>query len=221
MKIRKLLTSPALFAMFFLSTITTSHASLIDNGVTTLDTSSGLEWLDITETTSFSVADIMQGDGGFAADGWVHATGQQISDLITSFLGSATTPNFDGSGNGSSFDILADSDAVSLLNLLGATFNTGLIGFFDNGSLTNTSFQFQACINTLATQTCQNQVTQPGQAGLVKYFFNTTDANQFANQNFGHFLVRKADVQANSPATLTIFAMVFIGLMLRKYIQKS
>ena len=73
----------------------------------------------------------------------------------------------------------------------------------------------------MSTATCQNQVTQASQAGLVKMFFSVPNANQFTSSEFGHFLVRKADVQANSPATLTIFAMVFIGLMLRKYIQKS
>lgn len=220
MKIRKLLASLVLFAMFFLSTLTTAHAALIDNGVTTLDTSNSLEWLDLTQTSGFSVAGILQGDGGFAADGWVHATGQEISNLITSFLGSASTPNFDVSGNASSFDILANADAVELVNLLGATFNTGLLGFFDNGSLNNTSFQLLACINTLATATCQTPVTQSSQAGLVKQFFNVTNANQFANVNIGHFLVREANVQANSPATLTMFVIMFIGLTLRKFTQK-
>jgi hypothetical protein len=221
MKIRKLLASLVLCPMFFLSTLTTAHAALIDNGVTTLDTSSSLEWLDLTQTTGFSVAGILQGDGGFAADGWAHATGQEMSNLITSFLGSASTPNFDVSGNASSFDILADTDAVELASLLGLTFNTGLAGFFDNGSLSNTSSQLLACINTLATAICQNPATQSSQAGLVKHFFNVTDANQFASPAFGHFLARKADVQVNSPATLTIFVIIFIGLTLRKFTQKS
>jgi len=62
----------------------TSHADLLDRGATTLDTESGLEWLDVTETLGVSALDIVVGGyGGLMADGWMHATVEQIDELFT------------------------------------------------------------------------------------------------------------------------------------------
>jgi len=58
-----------------------SQAALIDQGMTTLDTETGIEWLDVTETVGASPVDIVNGYGGFAADGWGLATVEQIETL--------------------------------------------------------------------------------------------------------------------------------------------
>jgi hypothetical protein len=56
-------------------------ATLIDNGTSTTDNATGLEWLDITLTVGQSYDSIIGGVGGFAAQGYVHATLTQLCGL--------------------------------------------------------------------------------------------------------------------------------------------
>ena len=57
-------------ALFFSGSV---QAGLIDNGNTTLDTDTGLEWLDVTLTQGESYNSIVGGFGGYAALGYTHA----------------------------------------------------------------------------------------------------------------------------------------------------
>jgi hypothetical protein len=64
-----------MLAALFLMSPFAANAALIDLGDSTVDTASGLEWLDLTLTTYQSYEDIaLNGYGGYAAAGWVHAT---------------------------------------------------------------------------------------------------------------------------------------------------
>jgi hypothetical protein len=91
-----------------------SQAALIDEGMTTLDTETGIEWLDVTETVGASPADIVVGGyGGFAADGWVHATVEQIETL---YLHAGIPLPYNGSLTSAGY---AGTDLV--IDLLGAS----------------------------------------------------------------------------------------------------
>ena len=59
-----------------------SHAGLMDLGVTTLDTSTGLEWLDIDQSLGFSWQEVELGVGGFLDDEWRHATLSEICGVL-------------------------------------------------------------------------------------------------------------------------------------------
>lgn len=79
------------------------RAELIDQGRTTLDTETGLEWLDVSETVGVSPRDIIvDGYGGLAAEGWVHGTLDEIASLFEHagiplpFNGSLTPAGFEG-----------------------------------------------------------------------------------------------------------------------------
>ena len=48
----------------------------IDNGYTTIDTTSGLEWLDLTLTQGVSAQDVLNGFGGYVDAGWTFATAE-------------------------------------------------------------------------------------------------------------------------------------------------
>jgi hypothetical protein len=100
----------------------TGHAELIDSGATTLDTETGLEWLDVTETLGVSAFDIIvNGYGNLVADGWGHATVEQIDTLFQHagipgpYDGTLWPPGFSG--------------ADRLIRLLGAS-GTSADGFF-------------------------------------------------------------------------------------------
>jgi CxxC motif-containing protein (DUF1111 family)/beta-glucanase (GH16 family)/predicted lipoprotein with Yx(FWY)xxD motif len=124
-----------------------STMTLIDNGDTTIDTSSGLEWLDLTLTQGVSAQDLLAGFGGYITDGWAFATVEEVCALIAA-LGDETTNCIVGAA-GMQMD---PSNAKILVNLLGNTLATGrgaygmfdnIVGFPDNFGL--------ACINDTAT----------------------------------------------------------------------
>ena len=63
-------------------------ASLIDNGDFTTDTSSGLDWLDLTVTVNRSYNDITSKLGaGQEFEGWRYATGAEIESFWNAFGG--------------------------------------------------------------------------------------------------------------------------------------
>lgn len=60
------------------------QATLVDQGNSLLDSSTGLEWLDLTATVGQSVDDVLVGGfGGFAAAGYGLATIGQVEELWT------------------------------------------------------------------------------------------------------------------------------------------
>jgi len=61
---------------------TESHATLIDQGGTTLQTSANLEWLDLSATAGLSINAILGGAGNFINDGWQFATFSQVDALF-------------------------------------------------------------------------------------------------------------------------------------------
>jgi hypothetical protein len=63
-----------------------ANATIVDLGNITRDTSTGLDWLDLTETNGRSYTDISNKLGAeqeFA--GWRYATGQEVQDLWVNF----------------------------------------------------------------------------------------------------------------------------------------
>jgi len=58
-----------------------ANAALIDQGATTVDTSTGLTWLDIDLTKGLTPLDILADTGGFFSDGWEVASGAEV-DLL-------------------------------------------------------------------------------------------------------------------------------------------
>ena len=93
-----------------------SHAVLVDQGSTTLQTSTGLEWLDLTETVNMSIADILNDVGGFISDGWSFATVDKVESL---FLEAGATGPFDQVGL--TADIGTIAAANQLADMLGQT----------------------------------------------------------------------------------------------------
>lgn len=58
-----------------------ANALLIDNGLTTTDTSTGFEWLDVTATQGKSVNEVLSGFGGFVNSGYRYATTDEVINL--------------------------------------------------------------------------------------------------------------------------------------------
>jgi hypothetical protein len=77
-----------------------ANASIVDLGVITRDTGTGLDWLDLTEThwQSYDTVTERLQEGG-DLEGWNYATSAQLDTLLTNFGG---TPNL-GCGAGVSY----------------------------------------------------------------------------------------------------------------------
>lgn len=58
----------------------------------TLDTTTGIEWLDLQLTTGLSIADIDGGAGGWHAQGWRHASADEVCDLYEAYMPPAFPP---------------------------------------------------------------------------------------------------------------------------------
>jgi hypothetical protein len=96
-----------------IATFSVSAQSLIDQGDTTLDANSGLEWLDVNLTTNRSFADIaLEFDAGGDFEGFRHATPRELVALF----GNANIPEVNGG-----FAVLNAAPAGSLLLLVGST----------------------------------------------------------------------------------------------------
>lgn len=110
--------------LVFLATAwNTSHASLIERDLftpgdqlLTFDTTSGLEWLDLDQTTLMSSNDFLAGAGGWLSLGFMHANIDQVHHLyeqfgIVDFSGASVTSNVAG--------------ITAILQVMGCTGNCG------------------------------------------------------------------------------------------------
>jgi YVTN family beta-propeller protein len=121
--------------------------TLIDNGDTTIDTASGLEWLDLTFTQGVSAQDVLAGFGGYIYDGWTFATVEQVCGLLGA-LGDDTT----NCTTGAVAMQMNPTNAETLVNLLGNTVaaGRGVYGMFNNIDSFPNNFGL-GCINDTAS----------------------------------------------------------------------
>ena len=119
-----------------------ANADLIDVGDSTIDDSTGLEWLDLTLTTGQGYDDIIAGFGGFAAQGYVHATLDKVCELWgNAAAGSASTDRCLSDLDSDTME-LSQGTADLLLALLGTTYSVqgtykSNIGIFDSGLISS------------------------------------------------------------------------------------
>ena len=69
-----------------------AHGALVEHdlytagdNLITLDTKTGIQWLDLTATTNLSYNDILADAGGWISSGWRHATIGEIDSLYSAF----------------------------------------------------------------------------------------------------------------------------------------
>lgn len=181
-----------------------AHAVLIDQGVTTLDNATNLEWLDITESTSRSFDDVSGqfGTGGDFA-GWRHANTAEVSALFTS---QGYPPGYDSSPTSVAM--------FQLIQLLGET------ALLPSGS------NVQSAAFGLYDDSATGTLPRAGIAVLEQFYFNNGnpgyDRSHVVDDNvlsdialpiYGHWLVRNAaTTEIPAPGAMAVFAIGLAGL---------
>ncbi|MEZ5565714.1 MAG: PEP-CTERM sorting domain-containing protein [Gammaproteobacteria bacterium] len=164
-----------------------ANAALIDNGTSMIDTGTGLEWLDLTQTLGISW-NAAEASTFVTVDGYAHASEAQVIALFTN-AGFLTTNNVN--------NVLNNPAASTLLSFLGCT-------------------QFCATVNATGRGFASWSVTQTTRpnyhmsglgagaatTSLLSSNFNLVDTTA------GHFLVRPVPV----PATVWLFGSA-LGLL--------
>ena len=118
-----------LFVAFIFSSY--SYASIEDFGNYTYESSSGLDWLDLTETASRSYADVSSlMDPGEEFYGWQYATTQQVIEFFGAFGGQPPYTGLLDADSSNSLEI-----AHRMWGIIDSSFSCGLF----NCSSTNIS----------------------------------------------------------------------------------
>lgn len=169
-----------------------AHSALVDNGVVTTDTSSGLNWLDLSESLGLSY-DYVSSQFGSGGDfvGYRHATRDETED----FFANAGIVGVTNGYNDFNYQPILD-----LAALLGTPLNpptTGVRGVFD---------EFLTSNNTYSTWV--PLVNHTNLTGVIGYSNSTPDSS---GSTTGHFLVSVSPVPV--PAAVWLFGTALLGLV--------
>lgn len=183
-----------------------ANAALIDQGLTTLDTDTNLEWLDVTETTNLSYDEVSARllDTGDSLFGYRYATTTEVGTFFTN------GGMLNIVGNNFPFDFAA---AQALVGLLGNT-STGS-GTFSHGLADYVPGEF--LFADPATQASLSQVsfnasfsTGFADASGSGRSLNTSDAET------GSFLVREANISVSEPGAAALFGLGLLSFGLAR-----
>ena len=199
----------------FLSTQTASAALLEADWLVpgdsklTVDTNSGLEWLDLTETAGLSMNEILAGTGGFASMGFRYATTTEVSGLF------AAAGIVDTSGNSVAENA---GPVIDLLLLLGTTFefvSSGGNNIFSSGYHLPDSPSLSEATIASAFQLQSSGVpalnTENGLGSAVIGVSRSADRD-FSEWFDGSYLVRETAV-VPVPAAIWLFGSGVLGLI--------
>lgn len=187
-----------------------SNAALIDNVTTTIDTNTGLEWLDLSLTFNTSYDQLAGGFGSYFASGYTHATQSQLCGFFGALGDTVTNCN---SMSASATDAITPANADTLIGLLlspGSTYPDAL-GIFDSGMVPTLLGDAGICASS-----------NTGCSVGAQVFRNNDSLNsQAAADNIGHFLVRAQQNQIPIPGTLSIIGLGLVGLFWQRRTKYS
>jgi hypothetical protein len=169
---------------------------LVDQGTTTLDPNTNLVWLDLTQTQGISYNDVVGNNGvNFISQGWRYAT---LADFLN-LAADAGVPVSKHIGEG---DFAASyANGLALIDLLGVT-STGYAGFLESFGLLGTPFP-----GTPGLQTGGEFFTNPNYWVGAYTTSAQAEAQDFASNSLGSYLIRDADVATTPlPGSFILFA---------------
>jgi len=177
----------------------TASATLIDQGLTTLDTATSLEWLDMSQSVDISAQSIINGTdpGHLGSHGWALAS---ISQITTLLLDGGMTQPFNGSQTPGNY--AAASSIISLLGKTGTSNADFIQSFAAEGPVPGILYtpvleaSFAGCFFCIGGA----DVPGPGVPSTVQ------------NPTIGSWLVRTAATSVPEPNSLALIAVALAGL---------
>lgn len=220
------------------------QASVIDNGLYTTDTESGLDWLDVTETVGMSLSDVFaQLNAGGSYEGWRYASGDEFNTLIFNYTGELT--------NGYDLTEQAEHQIDDLITLFGGGVSAGLRPLFGgqpfpSGEIIDTSVlgllsdihgDLSFCITPPGEDPCTPPPLELWAAGIAHYLIDSvtitgptgtfevnlmdsTIAHNFymtaeeSNASVGSFLVRDSSTPESSPVPAPSYFVLLVAGLL-------
>ncbi len=179
----------------------TADAALIDNGTYTSDTLSGLDWLELSETSSQSYADALTNNPG-----WRHATNAEVENLFTiSFVNYVENSASEHLSTTSFGDYPGQSTDVStFLGLIGQSNSFGSdlysFGLYKDEDAIFRMMGTYALDNTFSVTAVYSD----------EYVTDYSSAASNGSPYFGTYIVRSSIVPV--PAALWLFASALSGL---------
>jgi hypothetical protein len=137
----------------------TAKAALVSEGDYTLDTQTGLDWLNPALTSGLSYPSVLAGVGGWTNSGWRYATLAEVTSLFTHYVGPATT--VPAGSFYSAVDPSYFNSAESLVLQLGP------VTAFNDTRAPYNSTQYQGVVHQITVQGFFEGDT-PGRAGLAE-----------------------------------------------------
>ena len=202
-KRKAVLCAALLFACLFSFSTSSVHASSLISGdsefgpdTVTIDTTTGLEWLDWTVTTDISYNDmVLLLAPGQIYDGWRHATNEEVAELFSDYglqhiddYQPNTTPPVDG-----------------LIDLIGETL-TSWVGTPGSLAFTATPFDYGYLFIGVLDQ--DGGLASPGYAST---HLNVSDPASYG-ASMGNALVRLSQSTVPEPSTLALLLIGGVGL---------
>lgn len=168
------------------STLVSVDLNEIGDGLLTLDTATGLEWLDLTQTDlelSFNQMLVQLGPGG-AFEGFRYATEAEVLTLLTN-AGIDT----------SVFGTVNFVPVTEFQTLVGIT-DIGIGNVSDSFGLTSTAVGLPTCSTPCQRAIFARRFISGGFAGQAGIFLNTRATDQIGS-NLAHWLVRLAPISVS------------------------
>lgn len=184
-------------------TVSPASSILLDEGDTTLDPGTHLQWLDLTKTQGLGANDVLDNVGvNYAAEGWRYATGEQVAQLWSD--AGFTYGSYGGSGEPPvppEIGAFQDLIGVTQQHLGGNYYSGGLFLY----SVTETR---SGVIDDYGVADIQRSSADDGAAlARAEILPLGLPAEETASSIWGSYLVRTAPVAvAPLPASLPMFA---------------
>ena len=164
-----------------------SHGNLI---------SGGLEWMDVNQTTDLSFSDVVtQFDTGGLFEGFRHATGDEVNQLVTEF---GYDPGSSAQENAGPVSSLQDAIGTTFASATGFL-QYSTLGYVDDGQRMDLTLQ----------------ILDPGEPATWSGFLFQTDPGPVvdANPAVGHYLV----MAVPEPAEFTLMlGLIAVGWIMKR-----